>query len=201
MRRSLTVLAVTTALAVPALAAPVTQSREATVRLRLTERSGWTQVTLRLDDVGGARTLRVETQRCDRAGCAPGTDWSGPVTTAEVSATQASAHVRTRLDGVPLTVTWTPTGEQDLVLQSLYGSSNEHGETVSTFHGAPARVAVTLGSQRCATGGAVGDGIRVSDTTEAGAAPLGEFALPGGVLSCGGELVWPPSTTSAWPVT
>lgn len=175
----------TAALATSAGAAPVTQSRLAVVDTQLALAHGHVlDLTLRLTSANGVRTLRVETRECSSQGCGEYELFSGPAGTSDVSASTAQARLRTVLDGVPVAVTWSPSGGSAVVLGGTDVNGGPDGDTASTYRGDSAVVKVTWGDATCTTEGAVGDEVRVSDSDSAGTAPLSELTLPDGRLAC-----------------
>ena len=173
------------ALSAVALADPVTQSRIAATSFVLTAAHDvQVKVALELTQAGSVLRLRVRTESCDGQGCDAPQDWSGPVTGSEVSATQARAHLTAHLGGAPVAITWEPTNQTGVVIHTLDASGGDSGDQVSTYHGDPADARITLGGHTCLASGDVGDAVRVSDSPNDGAAPLSEFTLPPGSMTC-----------------
>lgn len=175
----------TAALPFVATAAPVTQSRLAVADGRIGLAHGhYVELSLRLTSADGAERLRVETRQCAAEGCGEWEFFSGPVSGAEVSASAAQARLRTVLDGVPVSVTWSPATTNALVLGGTELDGNDRGNTVSTYKGDSAVAKIALGDGTCSAEGAVGDEVRVSDSDTDAAAPLSELELPVGALTC-----------------
>ena len=173
------------AVATTAHAAPVTQSRIAVADLRLgLARGHYVDVSLHLTSPDGVERLRVETQRCGTNGCAPVEAFVGAVGGSVVSAASADARLHAVLDGLALTVTWVADDAGTVVIGGTRIDGNDDGDTLATYNGSPATVHLALGDTSCATGGAVGDEVRVSDSASEGALPLSELELPNGTLTC-----------------
>ena len=191
--RTVTALAAVLALGVPAAwasasVAPVAQRRIATTTVQIPLKGEATlRVELSLSTWSGGAELAVSTSRCTASGCDMPVDYSGPVTGGSISTTTASATLTTSVGGRAMALTWSPADQQAVVIGGLRGSGDGGDDTLSVYHGDPAKVTVRDGDGSCQTRGAVGDEVVVSDTdgTPAGVLPLSELHLPTrGQLTC-----------------
>lgn len=172
-------------LAPPAPAAPVASNRLAGVDVEvLLADGGSRRIDLRVTSAG---RFTLQVTDCE------GTDCYGfryyetrlPGSAVSVDADEARATLRTSLAGQPLTVSWEPTGEQAVVVGGTEGSSNDEGETFSSYVADPATATVTWGEQTCEQRGLVGDEVRVEspEGNDGAAVPLAQLRLRG-TLAC-----------------
>lgn len=188
MRRVLAVVVPLTALVavLPAVAAPVTSGRVATVRFALPTEEGRIVVGLRAVDGSSADLLRVAVTRCE-PDCRPPQYFEGavPASAVSVDAEDPRARLDAVLGDLPLQVTWTPGAGAGVVSVGTEGGGTTDDAAIGFFSAQDAVAAVVAPAGACRGNGDVGDSARVQLGNGDGAAlPLSRLRLPDVAPTC-----------------
>jgi hypothetical protein len=163
---------------------PVDAGRAADTELTVPLADGRT-MTIDLRAVLGTQgpLLVVDTVDCTDAAC-PTRSYSGalPSSALTIASSGATADLQTVLDGLPLTVHWTPAaGPDGTITAGSVLAGPDDGFSGSQYLGSPADVTVRFGSDSCAGHGGVGAGVVADSTSVTGSGetqPLTAFHLP-----------------------
>ena len=191
-RRSSAGILIVVALVGPSLghadAAPIEQGRSASTTLTLHPRKDVTvDVSVRAVRNAGGDRIFVDTRECSAYGCSTSPLFAAalPKAAFAVDPTATKATLSMTLDGLVLSITWTPGAAGVAMNTGSFSGRDTGGAGYADYMGKPATVRASLGDLSCKGNGAVTDGIDYSLPTGAdGTEPLTELKVSPAPMTC-----------------